>query len=389
MQAFEEKNSLMTGVLANSICAFMEDIFIFLDHKGKIRYVNRAFYTVLGYAESDIAGRDLLELFFKPEDELITEKTFDAEWTEEDNLRNYNIGIKSKDGDILPFNISIFPVFSDAKVVIGTALVGRDMRQMTDILSKLKNMNETLEEKVRNRTQKLEESNRLLKEAEEKLILSEKMSAMSMLAGGISHEISNPIMAIVGYCDILIDSEADEERKEKLTLIKEFGFKCMNIVSKFCDFAMSPEEVFDDVRVNNVLEDTLLLAENKLKYDVELIKELAPDLPIIKGEANELTSVFINIILNAKDAMPEGGKLLVKTYYDDINVYALIQDFGKGIPSSVLENIFDPFFTTKKTKGTGLGLSVCLETLKAHGGDIKISSEEGKGTTVIVSLPLP
>ncbi|MBN1521344.1 MAG: hypothetical protein JW928_02325, partial [Candidatus Aureabacteria bacterium] len=290
---------------------------------------------------------------------------------------------------IMPFNISMTPILDKDKETIGTAFIGRDMRQMISILRQLKEINTTLEEKVKERTNELEEANQILKDAQSKLVLSEKMSAMSLLAGGISHEISNPIMAIIGFADMLMSSEDDEGNRLKLQKIKNFAFNCMDIINKFCDFAMKPGTEFEDISINQVIEDTLLLAKNKLKYDVDVIKDLQSDLPRIKGESNELQNVFINIILNAKDAMPEGGRLYVRTYLQNSRVFVSIRDTGKGIPQNLIEKIFEPFFTTKESRGTGLGLSVGQEIIKAHGGNIAVESEEGKGTSVIVCFPIP
>ena len=383
-----EKENIFSHLMVESLISSMEDIFIILDTNGCVDYVNDNFYQLLGYDSSEIMGRSLFELFEKSDEDLYTEKAENTELTGRDFIRNYNIGIRSKRGDTVPFNINMTPVASREGKIIGTAVSARDMSKMIKVLKELKVMNETLEKKVQARTQDLQEANRMMKDAEAKLVLSEKMSAMSLLAGGISHEISNPIMAIIGYADQLTYDAVDEAHKKKLEDIKEFAFICMNIISKFCDFAMRSDDEFETICLNSVIEDTLLLAKNKLKYDVDLVKELSKDLPMIKGESNELRHVFINIILNAKDAMPEGGKMVIKTYHDTENVYASIQDSGKGISPGDMKNMFTPFFTTKKEKGTGLGLSVGQEIIKAHGGKISIVSEEGQGTTVTVSVPI-
>ncbi|MCK5706391.1 MAG: PAS domain-containing protein [Candidatus Aureabacteria bacterium] len=377
-----------SGITAENILSSLEELLIVLDKDGEVTYVNSYFKRTLEYTDEDILGKNLGEFFSPLQDDGLEEEK-EAELTIDGIVKNYNVGIITKNGNILPFNISLSIIINESGKNVGMTVVGTSMVKMIELWKKLKIMNDTLEAKVKERTSKLEEANAMLKDTQDKFVLSEKMSAMSLLAGGISHEISNPIMAIIGYSDILIDDAKDEESKEKLLQIKEFGFNCMNIISKFCDFAMSPGSEFDAVNLNKIIEDTLVLAQNKLKYDVEITKELDADLPIIKGEANELRHVIINVVLNAKDAMPKGGKLLIRTGRESKNIFVLIEDTGKGIPGSIIGKIFDTAFTTKKEGGTGLGLSVAFEIIKAHDGNIEIESEEGVGTKVKIILPIP
>jgi len=385
------KEEILSKIDIKSVISTMDDIFLVVDYYGNIRYVNDSFKRMLGYKDEDVINKPFLELLFDICDnfEENSGKESEALFTENDVLKNYNTGIKAKNGEIIPFNISFSPVFREKdKSICGTVVIGRDMRRIVSIMKQLKEVNATLEDRVAERTKELKEANERLKEAQEKLILSEKMSAMSLLAGGISHEISNPIMAIVGFSEILMDRINDKENKELLSKIKEFAFQCMNIINKFCDFAMNPSNEFEDIFVNHIIEDVLILTKNKLKYDVEVIKEYADDLPPVKGEPNELQNVLVNVILNAKDAMPDGGKLFIKTYSENDYVVIKIKDTGAGIPKEILDNIFKPFFTTKSKAGTGLGLSVAQEIIRAHDGKIEIESELGKGTTVFIKLPV-
>jgi PAS domain S-box-containing protein len=386
---------ITSKLAAESIVSSMRDILIITDRDGKIAFVNESFCQALGYREKDVYGKKL-EVLLRPLEDasfyreqkpsFVKERM--AELTREGYVKDYDMGIADSNGKVVPFNLSLSPVSADRNEVIETVIIGRDMTEVRELISHISGMRDQLDARVKERTAELEDASRRLKEAQSKLVLSEKMNAMSHLAGGISHEISNPVMGIVGYAGILIDMIPDADAKEKLEAIRTFGFQCMEIINKFCDFAMTSGRDFEDVDIHAVIEDSLMLTKNKLKYDVEVVKEYAPELPTVKGAANELWNVFVNLILNAKDAMPKGGRLRLKTSTDGANVYIVFEDTGKGIPEENIKDLFNPFFTTKKEKGTGLGLSVAMEIVKSHGGDIQISSKLEQGTSVTIRIPV-
>jgi signal transduction histidine kinase len=168
--------------------------------------------------------------------------------------------------------------------------------------------------------------------------------------------------------------------------------RAQKIVRNLLDFARESDIESDAHEVQNLIDDTLRLATNQIKLKKVKVKgELAPNLPPVYGDRHQLEQVFLNIVLNALDAMPEGGSLSIScnTTWDREFVYVEFTDTGVGIPEQKISDIFNPFFTTKPdAKGTGLGLSVSLGIIRQHGGDIKVRSQVGQGTTFSISLPI-
>ncbi len=282
----------------------------------------------------------------------------------------------------------------------------------------------------------LESANKELKQAREELIRTEKLATIGRFAAGVAHEVGNPLGAILGYTGILKKGRMDsEETKDYLKRIEDEIERINKIVRELLDFSRPSKFEIHEVEINKIVENTLsLLSYQKDFKNIETRLDLQADLPLIKGDESHLSQVFINIILNAIDAMPNGGKLQIQTerhivdyFHDDLSqhlypprrksdpvesdysylrkseplpviltkfskgdrlVKVRISDTGSGIKREDLENIFDPFFTTKAPdKGTGLGLSISLKIVESLGGEIKVESEVGKGTTFEVYFP--
>lgn len=243
---------------------------------------------------------------------------------------------------------------------------------------------------------------RELKEAQDRLLAqSQKLAAIGQLAAGIAHEISNPLTGIRGTVQLLLDKKRGKELDEKdlKTIEKETG-RCQEILKRLLGFARLPEPEILPVNVNKVIEDAfLLLAPEASLKKVKLIKEFDSHLPPVPGVANQLEQVFLNLILNAFQAMPDGGNLTISTSLirkpHPVNrsetdfIEISFEDTGCGISKEYLKHLFDPFFTTKKmTDGTGLGLAVSYGIIHKHHGTIEVESEVGKGTAVMVELPI-
>jgi signal transduction histidine kinase len=292
------------------------------------------------------------------------------------------------------------------------------------------------QENIDNYLKSLELVNKKLKQAQEELIRSEKLASIGRFAAGVAHEVGNPLGAILGYTSILGKNGIDrEESKDYLKRIEKEIERINRIVRELLDFARPPKFEIHDVEINKVLENTLsLISYQKIIKNIETQLELQPNLPMIKGDESQLSQVFINIILNAIDAMPRGGILRIQTedlvienlfedpilqFYSprrrgdpmesdyfrlrksdplstfltkfskgDLLVKIRISDTGQGIEKDDLERIFDPFFTTKEPdKGTGLGLSISLRIVESMGGKIGVESEVGRGSTFEVYFP--
>jgi two-component system, NtrC family, sensor kinase len=226
-----------------------------------------------------------------------------------------------------------------------------------------------------------------LTRARDQLIISEKLASVGKLAAGVAHEIGNPLSIINGYLEMVAKSPRLEGREQDMLARMDGELKRINqIIRELIDYARPPVGELQLVDVNTVIEETLKLMETQKgfsKITTELA--LAPDLPMIKARPNQLKQVFVNLMLNALDAMDEGGALGLKTYggADGAGeVVAEIRDTGAGIPKENLSKIFDPFFTTKEPgKGVGLGLSISIKLIELMNGRIEVLSEPGKGST--------
>jgi len=237
------------------------------------------------------------------------------------------------------------------------------------------------------------------KAIEDRLINMEKLASIGTLAAGVAHEINNPMTVILGFTEHLLEqTEALPEVHETLQIIEDEGLRCKKIVENLLTFARAPEKSETTAEVTSLLEKTLGVVKNTLlTKKIRLETSLAPALPRVKGDPQELQQVFINLINNAADAMKGGGVLKVVTspVADGKRVAVEFSDTGAGIPREAQAKIFDPFFTTKKTgEGTGLGLSMSYGIITKFGGNIVFASypadeyPEKHGTTFTVYLPI-
>ena len=247
----------------------------------------------------------------------------------------------------------------------------------------------------------LKSQKRKVEETKHHLIRSEKMASIGQLIAGISHELNSPLGGILGFAQFIQEqysrnNEGNLTKDDLDKILTYVGYiekesqRCKNIVSNLLKFARPGEMEMMPVNVNQLLEKTVALTAHQLKvHQVRLVTSLAPDLPRIVGNEQHLQQVFTNIIINAQQAMPDGGQLTVNTTRSEDWIEVAFSDTGRGIPPENLNKIFDPFFTTKPPgEGTGLGLSVSYGIVKEHKGDIGVSSTVGQGTTFTLKLPV-
>ena len=228
-------------------------------------------------------------------------------------------------------------------------------------------------------------------ELEQQLIQAEKLSSIGLLAAGVAHEVNTPLAVISTYAQMLARQVSGDETKARmLEKIAKQTFRASEIVNSLLNFSRTSPTEFGDVDLNRIVEETINLIEPQLrKAGVRLELSLAPELPPIKGNAGRLQQVFLNLFLNARDAMEGGGTLRVRTFLSDGSVQVDVADTGKGIPPEILSRIYDPFFTTKPAKrGTGLGLSVTYGIVREHGGTIEVESLPGAGTCFHLDFPV-
>jgi len=237
--------------------------------------------------------------------------------------------------------------------------------------------------------------NRMMHELEHRhaaMVQSQKLRAVGRLTAGVAHELNNPINNIMLTAAALQDDYetlSEEERRELVGDLIEQADRSRRIVRNLLDFAREGEMRLEPVDLAEIVKGAVALVGNQLKLSgVKVVWDLPADLPFVSGDRQHLSQIFVNLVLNAVDAMPEGGNLTIAGESDGDFVAISVRDRGTGIPAHMLPLIFDPFFTSKPMgQGTGLGLSVSLGIARQHGGDIRVHSRQGEGATFSVILP--
>jgi len=268
--------------------------------------------------------------------------------------------------------------------------LARSFNKMTDDLdaanNKLIDWGKTLEKKVEERTKEL-------KEMQAHLIQSEKLASLGKLAAGVAHEINNPLGGILIYSHLILeDINKGSPFYDNLRKIVKETTRCKEIVKGLLEFARPKEPETSIVNINDVVEKALSIMETKTLFqNIKIKKNYSSPLPKITADSAQLQQVFINIILNAAEAMEGHGSLTIETGVNnkENQIYIRFQDTGPGIPEEVKNRLFEPFFTTKEVgKGTGLGLAISYSFIRQHNGTIEVKSKIDEGSTFIVKLPI-
>lgn len=253
-------------------------------------------------------------------------------------------------------------------------------------------MTQRLESEVRG----LERANTDLQSAQIDLIRSEKLASVGRLAAGVAHEVGNPLGAILGYTQMLIKGVSNtNEQGDYLARIEREVKKIDGTLKELLDYSRASEPKVTLVDINNILKDALSLISHQKDFGlVDIQWNLCEGLPYVMADEGQLRQIFVNMLINAIDAMPEGGALLLATeQLDSIGTTGMarvvISDTGVGISDEDKEKVFDPFYTTKDPgKGTGLGLSISQSIIESFGGKVEVESKEGEGSSFIMSFPL-
>ncbi len=250
----------------------------------------------------------------------------------------------------------------------------------------LENWGNTLEQKVKQRTEELAAMQRTLMQ-------SQRLASLGKLAAGIAHEINNPLGGILVLSSLVIeDLPEDDPHRENLQEVIKQTMRCRDIVKGLLQFSRQEQGKTEYVNINEVVSNTFSLIEKQaLFHNIKVNKDFQKDLPSILGDNSQLQQVFMNVILNAVQAIGDVGELTIKTYHDkkDDMVVVDVTDTGCGIPEELIDRIFDPFFTTKEVgEGTGLGLAIAYGIVTRHNGRMSVKSKVGEGSTFTIKIPV-
>ena len=335
-----------------------QSMILVLDTAGLVSYANRRCFET-GYREQDLLGHPLVEMVPPARRPLLAEaleRTIHGA-----ALDNLEIPIIRGNGSAGQFSISLSPMRDEQGDINSIVVVMTDVTDAADLQAKLMH--------------------------------TEKMAALGQLVSGVAHEVNNPLAAIVGFTDLLLESpEIPAVAKEELQVILQEAQRTRVIVQNLLSFARQMPAQREPVQVNSVLRQTLKLrAYDFSNHGVELTERYQEDLPVVVGDPHQLQQVFLNILNNAYDAVQDTrrrGKIEIETWHRNGRLEILFRDNGPGI--SQPDRIFDPFFTTKEVgKGTGLGLSICYGIVRAHRGEISArNNADGIGCTFSVRLPV-
>ena len=354
--------------------------------------VNREFSELTGFFEPELKGTPIGFMLkdFKPG---------------KGALRG-NSALAAKNGTDIPvsYSISIMPgspfqVFT----IIPKVEAEKLLKELSDKQSELERRERYIEcfrEGVLKMINDLDRSEtelkgalRNLQETQVQLIQSSKMTALGELSASLVHEISQPLTVIRGLTHgMLRTTDENAECHSKIRIIGDAAARMEKIVKHLRTFSRSEPPALYPLDINSVVKDALLiLNDHLLSHSIETVLDLSP-VPLALGNPNRLEQVIINLVTNARDAMPNGGVLTMSTRDEAMDgrrlIRLMVKDSGIGIPEEVIDRVFDPFFTTKDTgKGTGLGLSISLGIVREHKGEIKVESKRGFGTAFHVIIP--
>lgn len=326
---------------------------------GRITNWNSALELIYGLPREKAIGQRVSEVFDPEVLRKLREMMTASNWQTGEQANIYKLRARSFDKRDLILNVSLAPLQSRHEEFEGTLVAIEDVT-----------------ERIR---------------LEEQLRQNDKLSSIGLLAAGVAHEVNTPLTGISSYSQMLMQQIPESDsRHQLLQKIYRQTSRASSIVNNLLNFSRVSDARMISIDLNQVLDDTIQLLESQLHNTrIEVLREYAGDLPAAPGNAPKLQQVFMNLILNARDAMPNGGELRISTACEDDSIVIAFRDTGEGIPAEHLSRIYDPFFTTKQIgKGTGLGLAVSYGIVQDHGGRITVESLPGEGTLFQITLPL-
>lgn len=398
-----------TKEYVDNIIKSMIDTLIVIDPDTIIKTVNKATCELLGYKEEELIGKPVAIIFAEvtPFKGARMKKLI-----EENSIKDHGVAYKTKSGEEIPVSFSGSVMRDKHGDLVGIVGIARDMREIKRLMQKEKELaaQAAAAEADRIKARELEIAYKKLQETQDMLIQAEKLSAAGQLAGGVAHEVKNPLSIIIQGVSYLEKKLPPKERDsiEILGMIREGVDRADRIIGSLLDFSKETKLDLRPEDVNSILENSLTLVKAKFELkNIDVKRDIKKDIPKVLADKRRIEQVFVNILLNAIQAMSEEGKIIIRSYVKELKeatnglgrrgedhfqigektVIVEIEDTGAGISKENLKKIFDPFFTTKDSSGgTGLGLSVSLNIIKMHKALIDIKSQIGKGTKAIITL---
>ncbi|MCP4670651.1 MAG: PAS domain S-box protein [Desulfobacula sp.] len=342
------------------------DGIIAADMTGKILLFNDAASKISGYEVNEVVHKLNIQAIYPDHDaKKIMRMLRSDKYGKKGTLRSFRADIRKQTGETIPISLNASIVYDDDKE-IATLGFFHDLRE----------------------TLKIEEE---LEKTRIQLIQAEKMASVGKLAAGVAHQLNNPLGGITLFSQLLMeDYPLPDDAVNDLKRIIRDAQRCTDIVQELLTFSRQTTNEMHPQDINQLLQDTLILIEDQTIFqNIEILKNFQTSLPPVPVDIQQIKHVFMNIILNAADAMDGKGKLSLSTSLGDSKekICITIRDTGHGIPEDTLLKIFDPFFTTKEQgKGTGLGLSMAYKIVENHGGKISAQSKKKQGTSFIIEL---
>jgi signal transduction histidine kinase len=281
------------------------------------------------------------------------------------------------------------------KRVIELELALEEARSLSQARNKLleaniRELNEVYDA-LREKLNELRRRNEKIRIFEEQLVKANKLSTLGELSSSIAHEIKNPLISIQGFARRIGTTEDRDKLEKYAKFIEEEADRLTQVLAKLLGFSRMDEPKKDLLNMNDIVDDTVLFMEHHLTRfkNVAISVEKTSDLPKVHVDRIHVQQTMVNLLMNAAQAMPEGGRIQIRTGMNDQYVFIAITDTGIGIKDEDLDRIFEPFFTTKeKEQGTGLGLSLCKRLIEANAGKIEVESKVGEGTTFTIMIPI-
>ncbi|MFK5954370.1 MAG: PAS domain S-box protein [Desulfobacterium sp.] len=338
------------------------------DLKGEVIIWNQGAEETFGYSAQEVIGKiNIADIYPKGVAKQVMKLMRSRDNGGAGKLKSYPITFIGRDGENLEGSLSASLLHDEKDRETASVGIFVDLRERLDM-------------------------ERTLSETQQHLLQSEKLAAMGRLTSQIAHELNNPLFGIMNTLELMkTEISPGNKRRRLLDMSLSETIRLADMLKKMLSFSRPDQEEKIDIKLNTVLDEIILLYEKRFReHSVKFNFDPAMALPMVHASKDQLRQVFLNMISNAMDAMPDGGKLSIKTTSQGNKVRITIADTGMGIKAEHLEKVFDSFFTTKtdSVKGVGLGLSVCYGFIKDHGGDLTVESQVGTGTTFTIVLPV-